>query len=383
MLEQAINDYLLSMISKGYAQSTWEHYERVLNHFLAFVNDREIAWEAIFTFDTLKAFQKDTGLIHVAAAIRGLSRYLFQQGTIERPIERQHQKLPEIYEHYLLYYAKIRQVNPLQILRTRRLLSALNDYLKRSQINLSTIRIEHLDAFLADHCAQLTPKTRQNERSCLRGFLRYLYQERGMLHKDFAPLLIGAPLFAQAKPPKFLRPQEVQRLFASLTLSSPKEIRTYAMLHLAYTLGLRPKEISLITLDDISFRQGEVGIRDRKSRNPMKLPLPEDTIKAIAAYIVGGRPKSSERALFLNLLAPYKPVSPVIVSMDIAACMRKANLSSSAYWLRHTYAQNLLEAGSSIFEIKQMLGHDRIQTTQRYVHIHTKLMREVLFDETF
>lgn len=383
MIEQAINVNLLSMISKGYAQSTWKHYERVLNRFLVFVNDREIAWEAIFTLDTLKAFQKDTGLIHVAAAIRGLSRYLFQQGAIERPIERQRQKLPEIYEHYLLYYAKIRQVNPLQILRARRLLFALNDYLKRSQINLSTIRIEHLDAFLANHCAQLTPKTRQNERSCLRGFLKYLYQERGMLHKDFAPLLIGAPLFAQAKPPKFLRPQEVQRLFASLTLSSPKELRTYAMLHLAYTLGLRPKEISLITLDDISFRQGEVGIRDRKSRNPMKLPLPEDTIKAIAAYIVGGRPKSSERALFLNLLAPYEPVSPVIVSMDIAACMRKANLSSSAYWLRHTYAQNLLEAGSSIFEIKEMLGHDRIQTTQRYVHIHTRLMREVLFDETF
>ena len=72
--------------------------------------------------------------------------------------------------------------------------------------------------------------------------------------------MVGAPLFAQAKPPKFLRPQEVQRLFASLTLSSPKELRTYAMLYLAYTLGLRLKEISLITLDDISFRQGEVGI---------------------------------------------------------------------------------------------------------------------------
>jgi len=63
--------------------------------------------------------------------------------------------------------------------------------------------------------------------------------------------------------------------------------------------------------------------------------------------------------------------------------MRKANLPSSAYWLRHTYAQNLLQAGASIFEIKQMMGHDKIQTTQRYLHIYTQLMREVLFDETF
>jgi site-specific recombinase XerD len=62
--------------------------------------------------------------------------------------------------------------------------------------------------------------------------------------------------------------------------------------------------------------------------------------------------------------------------------MRKANIAASAYWLRHTYAQNLLEQEVSIFEIKEMLGHDRIQTTHRYIHINIKLMREVLFDET-
>jgi integrase/recombinase XerD len=62
--------------------------------------------------------------------------------------------------------------------------------------------------------------------------------------------------------------------------------------------------------------------------------------------------------------------------------MRKVNPSSSAYWLRHTYAQNLLEAGVSIYEIKEMLGHDSIESTRKYLHIHIKLMREVLFDET-
>jgi site-specific recombinase XerD len=63
--------------------------------------------------------------------------------------------------------------------------------------------------------------------------------------------------------------------------------------------------------------------------------------------------------------------------------MQKANLDATAYWLRHTYAQNLLESGASIFEIKEMMGHDRIQSSKRYLHIHTKLMREVICDETF
>jgi site-specific recombinase XerD len=48
-----------------------------------------------------------------------------------------------------------------------------------------------------------------------------------------------------------------------------------------------------------------------------------------------------------------------------------------------SYAQNLLEAGASIFEIKEMLGHDKIESTKLYLHVHIALMRKVLFDETF
>ena len=62
--------------------------------------------------------------------------------------------------------------------------------------------------------------------------------------------------------------------------------------------------------------------------------------------------------------------------------MRAKGLSSSAYWLRHSYAQNLLESGASVFEIKEMLGHDDIESTQKYLRVHIKLMAKVLFDET-
>ena len=61
--------------------------------------------------------------------------------------------------------------------------------------------------------------------------------------------------------------------------------------------------------------------------------------------------------------------------------MKKAGLNSTAYWLRHTYAQNLLEAEATIFEIKEMMGHDDIKSTGKYLHIHTQLMRKILFNE--
>ena len=196
--------------------------------------------------------------------------------------------------------------------------------------------------------------------------------------------MVGAPQFAKAKPPKFLRPVEVRRLFCGVSqnLSSQRDLRNYALLHLAYFLGLRPKEISLISLDDISFSRQELCVKDRKSNNPLKLPLPEETIKAIAAYIIGGRPQSEHRTLFLTLKAPFIPVTPATISYWISTCMRELNLPSTAYWLRHTYGQNLLEAGRSIYEIKEMMGHKNIESTRKYLHIHINLMRKVIFDET-
>jgi site-specific recombinase XerD len=62
--------------------------------------------------------------------------------------------------------------------------------------------------------------------------------------------------------------------------------------------------------------------------------------------------------------------------------MRSVGLDAGPYWLRHTYAQNLLEAGASIYEVKEMLGHDSIESTRKYLNIHIELMRKVLFDET-
>ncbi len=63
--------------------------------------------------------------------------------------------------------------------------------------------------------------------------------------------------------------------------------------------------------------------------------------------------------------------------------MQKAGLPKEVtpYWLRHTYAQHLLEAGISVFEIKEMLGHDDIEATGRYLHIDIKRMRRVILGE--
>jgi len=290
-------------------------------------------------------------------------------------------KIPELFEQYLDYYSiQVRRMHSVQYMR--QILSSLNLYLKKSNIVLFKISIEQVDNFLALHNKNYATATCRINRSFLREFLKYFYRN-GYIKKNLAPLVKSPPEFARSKPPKFLRPKEVEKLFGSLDLCVPKDLRTYATMHLVYYLGLRPREVSMITLNDISFRQKEIFIRTRKNYSPAHLPLPDDTIKAITAYIVGGRPKSKHRTLFLQLVPPYKPVNiHNDVTYHIRDCMQKNNLSATTYWLRHSYAQNLLESGASIYAIKEMMGHKTIESTRRYLSIHINLMREIILDET-
>ena len=318
-------------------------------------------------------------------AINALSRYLFSQGKIPKPFSNRPPPidLPKIYEDYLSYQQTHRQATAQRISSIKRVLVAFDQYLQTHKIDLGSLKIEQVDAFMAEFFAPFAAASCRIYRCNLRGFLKYLYHERNIIKRDLAPFVVGRREYAQAKPPNFLRPQEIRKLFAGLTIGSASDIRTYALVQLAFTMGLRPKEISQISLNDISFSTQQLTVTDRKGTNPVELPMPEHTVKAIAAYVIGARPESEHRTVFLTMLPPFRPMSPNVVGRHITKAMRNSGLLSTAYWLRHTYAQNLLETGTSIFEIKEMLGHDKIESTKLYLHVHIKLMRKVLFDETF
>jgi len=386
MLVEAIEGYhKWTKSTDEQGRSRHASYAQTLTDFLVFSIKKDLTWKDMFTLETLERFSGYTSFKQPSRALISLSNYLFVNEKIDQPLQvptrpKKHYTLPDIYDEYLLYYEQSRQGSRQHLSQLRTMLASFHEYLENNNIKLPNLNIKHVDAYMAKF--KVAHSTVKLYRSNLRGFLRYLYYERGIVQKDLATLLAGQPLFAQTKPPRFLRPQEVKNLFSALKLSSPSKIRTYAMVHLAYSLGLRPVEISRITLDDISFKKAEITLRDRKGSNPITLPIAENTMKAIAAYVLNVRPKNPYRHLFLTLDLPNRPVQAATVIHHISKAMKKAGLTSSSYWLRHTYAQNLLHTGRTIYEIKEMMGHDNIQSTQRYLYINTELMRKVLFDET-
>ncbi len=308
LLVEAIVDYLEweKTIKANGAHRPVTRDSLILIDFLRFAARKDMVWEEMFTLHTLKEFSHVSGFKHASRALIALSGFLSINGKIPTPLTtpRRLIHLPDPFNSYLRQQSHKASFNTLR--QIKGFLASFHDYLEKHSILLAKLKIEDLDQFLAE--LKVARSTRSIYRSHLRGFLRYLHRERRILKKDLAPLLVGPRLFCKHKPPKFLRPQEVQTLFASLCLSTRYDIRTYAIVHLAYTLGLRPVEISTITLDDISFRKRELTLPHRKGRNPVTLPLPEQTIKALAAYLAKARPKSPSRHRLCRLPVPLPPL---------------------------------------------------------------------------
>lgn len=384
-LRQAILDYSDWLSTTKKSKKNRLRCASILSDFLIFAINQDVAWKNMFTFDTFRAFRKHfVGLKGVGSDLIRFSKYLYEEGRISEPIKIPNFQLnlPDIYEQYLRYLQQEKAVSKIYINSARRVLVSLNAHLEHHNIALSDLEIQHIDGFLAEFNKPFSTATRRIYRGKIRGFLKYLHNKK-LLDKDLGDLLVGPRIFNQKTPPRFLRPQEVKKFFSTFTLDTPSQIRTYAMALLAYSLGMRPDEIKNATLDDISFQRAEITIPKRKMSNPVVMPMPENTLKAVAAYVHKIRPEAHYREVFLTFHKPYRPISINVVNHHISKIMKEAGLSSSAYWLRHSYAQSLLHIGRSIYDIKEMMGHGNIRSTQRYLHIHTELMRKVLFDETF
>ena len=207
--------------------------------------------------------------------------------------------------------------------------------------------------------------------AALRAYLRW----RTSCGDAVQPLLavITAPAnWALASLPRSLKPEEVERVLNSFTstLRSPK--RGYAVVRLALDLGLRIGEICRLRLDDIDWQQGTLTLKRTKSRRQDVLPLPVVTGKALEDYVRHERAASRNRAVFVRHMAPHdEPVSADAIRRVVRDAFRRAGIPHGrSHSLRHTLACRLVNGGSSIKEVADVLRHRSLNTSLIYAKLN-------------
>jgi integrase/recombinase XerC len=179
--------------------------------------------------------------------------------------------------------------------------------------------------------------------------------------------------------PKGLSGTEVERLLEALGHDGPSAYRTAAIVHCALDLGLRSSEVANLRLDDIDWIAATITLRKTKSHREDVMPLPAATGRAIANYLKLERPQTTNRAVFVRTIAPRdKPIGPDLVRKVIRQAYVRSGLPyTRAHLLRHTMANRLLEGGSSLKEVADVLRHRSLDTTLIYAKLDSRNLAAV------
>ena len=215
-------------------------------------------------------------------------------------------------------------------------------------------------------------RTRSATMSHLRNFLRYLHWS-GVCRENFSRYVPRVPIWPLAEIPAYLPWDDVRRVIDSLKGVNPVGKRDRALLLLVATTGMRNGELRRLEIGDIRWRAGEVHLRRTKNRRDRVVPLLPEAGLALSDYILHGRPRTTDRRIFLS---HRPPVRPFRISSTVSAIVRRrlAELDirparAGTHLLRHSLATQMVQQARPVKEVADLLGHQRIDTTAVYVKV--------------
>ena len=170
--------------------------------------------------------------------------------------------------------------------------------------------------------------------------------------------------------PNVLSKNEVKTI-----LEAPTNIKHRAMLSLIYACGLRRSELLNLTLKDILSDRNLLFIRQSKGKKDRVIPIGNKLIEMLRDYYKAFKPKTwLFEGQFPNTKYSEKSLENVLKqSLTKAKITKKVSL----HWLRHSYATHLLESGTDLRYIQELLGHSSSRTTEIYTHVSTKNLQQI------
>lgn len=170
--------------------------------------------------------------------------------------------------------------------------------------------------------------------------------------------------------PNVLSKEEIR-----LILQAPSNLKHRTMLTVIYACGLRRSELLNLVPSDIDRNRGLLMIRQAKGKKDRVVPISGKIIKIIEDYYLSFRPA---RWLFEGNVKGVRYSEKSLESV-LKQSVAKSGIKKpvTLHWLRHSYATHLLEAGTDIRFIQELLGHSSSKTTEIYTHVSTRSLQMI------
>ena len=254
-------------------------------------------------------------------------------------------------------------------------------FLSENNIVVSPLKIseEIVQQFVYTISSQVNARSQARIISGLKSFFGYLIFEDYRVDNPLE--LIEAPRTGR-KLPDTLSVDEIDALIQAIDLSSNEGERNRAMLETLYGCGLRVSELVSLKISDLFFDEGFLKIIGKGNKQRF-VPVGKLAQKYIQLYKDTMRnqvkvKKEFGDTLFLNRRGGQLTRAMIFTIIKDLAVKIDLNKKISPHTFRHSFATHLLENGADLRSIQLMLGHESITTTEIYLHLDRKFLKEVV-----
>jgi site-specific recombinase XerD len=176
--------------------------------------------------------------------------------------------------------------------------------------------------------------------------------------------------------PKVINKEDLIVLFNSI--NNPKH---KIALETIYAYGLRRSELLNLKLQHIDSKRGMIAIVNSKGKKDRSLPISQRWLEKVKTYYFAYKPKE----YFIEGQSPGKSISAGSLQKIFGKALIKSNIKRpfTIHCLRHSFATHLLENGTDLRYIQELLGHKSSKTTEIYTHVSNKSLKNIKnpFDE--
>lgn len=260
-------------------------------------------------------------------------------------------------------------------------------FLKSKKIDINTFEITDIDYdLLLDYISFLTAekncgKTINNRITVIKSFVEYTtikFPEILEINRQLKQL---KKIKEEVKIHKYLTIKEIH-----LIINEAKEnIKYLSMLSVLYYCALRVSELSNLKVEDISLNSNNafIIIENGKGNKSRKIPLSKEIIKILNKYLKTYKPKYFLFENKYNVKYSNKGISYILEKYYNKAkekCKDKTmfNVKPHCHLLRHSRGVHMVDAGISLFEIKEFFGHSNISTTEIYARSSQEQLKKIL-----
>ena len=234
--------------------------------------------------------------------------------------------------------------------------------------------------------AGYAPKTVEHKLCAVRSLLRFA-AAGGLTDRGVLETVPAVKSSRQPRVPSVWEAADVAKVLEAIDCGNPSGKRDYAIVLMICRLGLRAVDIKRLRFADLDWPGNRVSVVQAKTGRRVWLPLLKDVGWAIIDYVRDGRPASDCPEVFLRHTAPIGPFSDqdhlhqiLVKHARVARVPLSEKRRRGMHSLRHTLATRLMEGGTPIEQIADILGHQSVESTGVYLKSSLGLLARCALD---